>query len=85
MPDAPLPSAAALAERIREAMVMFPFDVSSDEGTLKSSMSLGVAVARPGDDPTSLLKRADAALYLSKENGRNRISTESQLPSDAVG
>ncbi|PLT34075.1 GGDEF domain-containing protein [Bacillus sp. V5-8f] len=35
--------------------------------------SFGVATYRQGDDKYSLLSRADAALYKSKENGRNQV------------
>lgn len=37
--------------------------------------SFGVAQMEPGDSVSSLLRRADRALYLSKENGRNRTTT----------
>ncbi|CAH0344756.1 GGDEF domain-containing protein [Bacillus sp. CECT 9360] len=36
--------------------------------------SFGVATYEQGDDKRSLLVRADSALYLSKENGRNQVS-----------
>ena len=33
-----------------------------------------VAALRGGDDPGSVLKRADEALYLSKSAGRDRVT-----------
>jgi diguanylate cyclase (GGDEF)-like protein len=38
------------------------------------TMSGGVAVARSGDTPDEVLRRADRALYASKAQGRNRIT-----------
>lgn len=40
-------------------------------GDRRVTVSCGVAMARPGDDIDSLLRRADAALYAAKRAGRN--------------
>ncbi|MDX1587838.1 MAG: diguanylate cyclase [Oleiphilaceae bacterium] len=40
-------------------------------GTLPMSVSLGIALSEPGDSQTSLLKKADLALYQAKDAGRN--------------
>ncbi len=37
------------------------------------TFSAGVAAWDAGEDPESLLSRADQALYRAKENGRNRV------------
>lgn len=58
-----------LAERVRttiEAM-RIPFEGK----TLNVTTSLGLATIDAGDDVTSLIKRADDALYMSKDAGRN--------------
>jgi diguanylate cyclase (GGDEF)-like protein len=39
--------------------------------------SLGVAFSTPGESPAEVLKRADEALYQSKNKGRNRLSRSS--------
>ncbi len=36
--------------------------------------SIGVAIFRSGDDLTSLQERADQALYLAKQQGRNQVN-----------
>ncbi len=43
----------------------------------RMTVSLGVASSRPGDDAMALLARADTALYLAKEEGRNAVRQES--------
>lgn len=50
------------------------------EARVSVTVSLGAALAREGDSPSSLVARADRLMYLSKERGRNTISMESDLP-----
>ncbi|MCV2401440.1 GGDEF domain-containing protein [Marinomonas sp. C2222] len=38
------------------------------------TVSIGLALAEQGEAPDSTLKRADAALYVSKKKGRNRVT-----------
>jgi diguanylate cyclase (GGDEF)-like protein len=60
------------AERIRNQIA--EKDMGSDGDPLKVTMSVGVAsFPRDGEDPHSLMKRADAALYEAKRRGRNRV------------
>jgi diguanylate cyclase (GGDEF)-like protein len=56
----------AIAERIREAMID-PFDL--DEILLEVELSIGIAVCpQHGTDGSTLLRRADVAMYIAKEN-----------------
>jgi diguanylate cyclase (GGDEF)-like protein len=64
-----------LAERLRQAVA------ASSAGLQRQvTVSIGVALARPGDgaDPTSelwrLVDRADAAMYAAKQDGRDRVA-----------
>lgn len=41
---------------------------------LRTTVSVGAAVAMVGDDERSLIRRADEALYMSKSQGKNRSS-----------
>jgi diguanylate cyclase len=43
---------------------------------LRFTASMGVATWRDGDDPVALVQRVDRALYRSKHEGRNRVTSE---------
>lgn len=45
-----------------------------NEEKLNVTVSLGGAVARPGESATDLVRRADEALYASKRAGRDRLT-----------
>jgi len=80
-------SAGALfvAERIRRALDE-PFVV--DDMTLQLETSVGIAIApRHGDDAEQLLKRADIALYASKESHQPVVyaSEHDQHSADGLG
>jgi diguanylate cyclase (GGDEF)-like protein len=62
-------TAIKIAERLRKAIEETRFSVEE-----KVTCSFGVTSYRVGDNADSLLKRADDALYASKQHGRNRIS-----------
>ncbi|MGB0122321.1 MAG: GGDEF domain-containing protein [Silvibacterium sp.] len=67
-----LAQAESIAERLRtqiEAMAGLP-------ESIRVTASIGIALKDAGDSVTSLLKRSDDALYLSKRAGRNRVSTK---------
>jgi diguanylate cyclase (GGDEF)-like protein len=61
--------AVAFAEGVG-ALVREP--VTLAEMTVIPSASVGVALSRPGEDARSLIKRADAAMYLAKARGRQQ-------------
>ena len=62
--------APAVARRIEEALSL-PMAVQPDV-TVSITTSIGITVARSGDDPAALLRDADTALYRAKEQGRAR-------------
>ncbi len=49
---------------------------SNDERRISLSISVGGALADPGDTAERLIQRADKLMYQSKVNGRGRASTE---------
>ncbi|HET6725955.1 MAG TPA: diguanylate cyclase [Gammaproteobacteria bacterium] len=63
--------AYACAERLREAVASTP--VWTEAGELSVTISGGIAEYQVGEGVEGVLKRADEALYLAKERGRNRI------------
>jgi diguanylate cyclase (GGDEF)-like protein len=61
-----------IAERIRERVSQSPMTFESR--TFNVQLSVGVASFAPKDDNLkTILKRADTALYLAKQHGRNRV------------
>ncbi len=74
LPDIAPDEAILMAEACRIAVEHCLFAPLGDEETL--SVSIGVALARPQDNFTSLFKQADSRLYLAKSHGRNRVEVE---------
>ena len=70
-PETDIDGASKLAEKLREAVENFNFDKVG-----KVTISLGVAEYNENKDKDidSLINRADEALYISKESGRNRVT-----------
>lgn len=81
---APLDSALALAERIRQA-VQNHTCVAEDGSMVNVTSSFGVARQVGDETAEQLLGRADQALYKAKHGGRNRVEyLESTRVTDAV-
>lgn len=66
----------ALAVRVRDASTQVPALAEQIRVAVEreAGCTISVGVAFAGQDPHVLLKRADAALYSSKQTGRNRVS-----------
>lgn len=60
------------AERIRKQIENTTFRSGDQE--MQITVSIGVAEAMKGDDQELIIKRADTALYESKQNGRNLVT-----------
>jgi diguanylate cyclase len=77
LPETPLTGAHNVGERIRAAIARGNIKRGNGDAPIGNiTISVGVAQLVPGEDPTSLLARADRALYASKQGGRNRVTVD---------
>jgi diguanylate cyclase (GGDEF)-like protein/PAS domain S-box-containing protein len=65
---------AALAENIR--VLVARSTVVVDDAEIDVTVSIGATLMRPDDDRDSLVARADALMYRSKQEGRDRVTIE---------
>jgi len=80
LPKTDLNKAFILADSLRSTINQRTMKRKSTGETIgKVSISIGIAQFRTGDSRDSLLKRADSALYLAKNSGRNVVKTENHL------
>jgi diguanylate cyclase (GGDEF)-like protein len=68
---APADMAAAMAERIRLAISIRPFQTR--EGLLRCTVSIGLCQMKPDKSLDDFIDRGDQALYVAKEGGRNKV------------
>ncbi len=73
MPGVSPIEAARLAERIRRQLESKKWMLGSGVALGTVTASFGVARRRAGESASDLFKRADAALYRAKSEGRNRV------------
>ncbi len=66
---------ASLAEKIRNRIADHVFDKANTP--LKVTVSIGVAIAHPGETFEATCKRADQSLYAAKNQGRNCVVSAS--------
>ena len=63
-----------VARRIRERVDRANFDVGTNDARVAVTLSMGLAICQLNDSTNTLIEKADAALYRSKQSGRNRLS-----------
>jgi diguanylate cyclase (GGDEF)-like protein len=78
LPDTSAIAAVQVAERLRQAVAATRIDVVGH--LLEVTMSFGIAEIADPEDLDAATVRADRALYLSKREGRDRVSCASTLP-----
>jgi diguanylate cyclase (GGDEF)-like protein len=80
LPDAGLEHACAIAENVRHEVMKMDTSRWLDRSI---TVSIGVATSRPSDTPSTMLQRADAALYTAKRSGRNCVKAAPNAPEQA--
>lgn len=72
-----LAGAKLLAERLRAAVDNY---ICKYEGlVINLSVSIGISTLRKDDNEMDFIDRADRALYIAKDSGRNCVKTEEEL------
>jgi diguanylate cyclase (GGDEF)-like protein len=65
-----------IAERIRESVENMR--LKHNKNSVQISLSVGISYLNSNDYVESLLERADEALYVAKNNGRNQVQAQSK-------
>lgn len=68
---------SAIAERIR--MLIANSFIMAEATKLQVTVSIGATMSRLGDTAESVMQRADELMYLSKQNGRNMVKTDTSM------
>lgn len=80
LPQTPLHGATTVAENIRQYFSKAKLRAATTSKPLgKITVSIGISRFQPGEALEQFIDRADQALYLAKNSGRNLVSTESDL------
>jgi diguanylate cyclase (GGDEF)-like protein len=76
-----LDEAAQLAEILRQLINKTPISFQDEDFFISASFGVAVGIS----DLDSLLKRADSAMYKAKEEGRNTVICDNEMPSPMSG
>ena len=80
IPTSSVASACEIAEKIRKRMSEKRFRLAKTGKPISQiTVSGGVSVVRADDTAASVVDRADKALYLAKNSGRNAVKSENDL------
>lgn len=86
LPTTDVQGGFAVAEQIRKAISAKALkSARTGQSYGQITLSIGCAELRSDDNAGSLIERADAALYVAKQTGRNRTCTESDIAAAADG
>ena len=74
-----LQRAEGILDRLREKISRYPLHVEGHPDPLYITVSFGIAQVSQNESLRCLIRRADEALYLAKNGGRNRVCSASKL------
>lgn len=74
LPNTDVEGAKNIAERFRAALDEDVMEIGGEN--IKVTASMGIAQLRKGESRESWIARADKAMYMAKELGRNRVAAE---------
>ncbi|MGE0605604.1 MAG: GGDEF domain-containing protein [Pirellulales bacterium] len=73
LPKIDLETGLKIAARLRGEVTKTNFGLDNRQTEGAVTLSVGVALAKSGDTPVTIVERADQALYASKRGGRNQV------------
>ncbi|MBX3520422.1 MAG: GGDEF domain-containing protein [Xanthobacteraceae bacterium] len=76
-------TAVSTAERIRRALMVATAEIEGHHVDATVSVGVAVLASDMAEDVVELLTRADSALYLAKERGRNRVEVAGKIHAPA--
>ena len=80
LPNTTLHNACVVADQIREEISKQRLKIKKTGQSIGNiTISMGVSKIHERDTTTSVVERADAALYLAKDSGRNNVKSEKDL------
>jgi diguanylate cyclase (GGDEF)-like protein len=85
MPATDLEGACTAADRLRRAVAETPIESRDGKKLPFVTISVGVAQLHEQDTASTLLERADRALYAAKADGRNRVVRQQPVGEEQVG
>ncbi len=80
MPDTSIQNAASVAERIRKSISSEGFTIPVEPGNIHKSISIGITYSETDDTISTMLERADKALYHVKNTGRDKVAVLTKTP-----
>ncbi len=80
LPDTPATAGVKVGDMLRKSVESKEvINKTSNESLGRITLSIGVAEYKKDEGITAFIERADSALYVSKKNGRNRVTSAETL------